>query len=168
MIETAAFREGEATDIAAFALVTERANAQRDGIHVPLAASDATLESVQVRMDRVKAHAFAAVVGERVVGYALSHPLIEGQDLNPLEDPDTEHLAMLMVDPDYWGKKIASNLLALTVERAQSHGKRRVTLWTRKDNNERTRSFYEHNGFVLSGAEKANDAGRRVHYEFVM
>lgn len=160
--ETIAFRPVEPGEIEDLALVMERANAQRDNVlPLPTLASSQSLEDVRVRVHRAEAYTHIAAHGRRIVGFALSHPLVDGEG----GAVDTDHLALLMIDPDYWGRRIASRLLDFTVQRARDRGMHSLTLWTRATDNARAQEVYVHKGFVLTGNQKVNGQGKQVQYQ---
>jgi ribosomal protein S18 acetylase RimI-like enzyme len=80
--------------------------------------------------------------------------LIQGR---PGTDPDTnkkvegrEHISLLMVRPDHWGKGIGSGLLDWIFEDMKSKGFKEISLWTETDN-QLSRPLYERKGFKLTG-----------------
>jgi GNAT superfamily N-acetyltransferase len=157
------FKVANSDEIYKLALVMERAKAKRDLLDAPTEPSKQTLEDVQTRLDRIGAKAHVAVYDGETVGFVLSHPLVELE--KTVENTDTQHLALLMVDPEHWGKRIASKLIDQTMEQARQSGKHYVTLWTNELDNERARAVYEHKGFKLTGAHKVGQEGKQVHYQ---
>jgi GNAT superfamily N-acetyltransferase len=114
-------------------------------------------------MSRIDARTQGAIYGRKIIGFAISHPLIDPENYS--EDTDTEHLSLLMIDPDYWGRRIASRLLDITVKHALDTGRSHLTLWTRERDNRRAQAVYEHKGFSLTGIPKTTKDGRQVHYQ---
>lgn len=163
--EQVAYRQADHSEIGALALVYERAIAGRDGSPLPIAVEDASpsFDEILSRMERIAAWTCVAACGEKIVGFALSHPLLDTKYADV--DSDTEHLSFLMVDPDYWGQRVGSRLLDITAEHARENAKRRVTLWTREPDNARARSVYEHKGFTLTGVHRTTENGPQVQYQ---
>ncbi len=161
-IEAIQYRQAAFSEAAALALTMERANAPRAGEPVPEVASGQALEDVDTRMKRIAARTYAAAYGERIIGFALSHPLIETGD--PHAYTDTQHLSFLMVDPDYWGRGIASNLIDLTADHARATRRGLLTLWTDEIDNDRARALYGRKGFILSGVRRTIEQRSQLQY----
>ncbi len=161
--ETLQFRNAQPQEIGAIALVIARANAQRDGEALPIVVNDGQLSELQDRMDKPNTWAYVAVEGDEVTGLALGYPRTD--EATPPESADTEYLSLLMVEPDSWGRGIASRLLDLVAERARLAGRSRLTLRTRAADNDHARSIYEHKGFASTGVTKESQYGRQVEYQ---
>lgn len=160
-VEAFVFREAKPADYYDVALVMARANAQRDGESVPSTLDDNnSLDDVLLRINRASAWTYVAACGEKVVGFTLCHAVMDPESLSP----DTEHLSLLMVDPDYWGMRVASQLLDLTVEHARDLNRLRVTLWT-QSSNARARAFYAHKRFIYGSIKRPSAAGWQVQYQ---
>jgi GNAT superfamily N-acetyltransferase len=161
--EAVEFRDAIPQEIGAMALVIARANAQRDGEPIPTGVDDAQILDLQERMSRPNAWTYVAVNEGGLVGVALGYP--RANEGAPSRTVDTEYLSLLMVEPDSWGKGIASRLLDLVAERARLAGRSYLTLRTRDESNGRARSVYEHKGFSLTGVTKDSQYGRQVEYQ---
>ena len=68
------------------------------------------------------------------------------------KDVDGEVMS-LYVDPSAWSRGVGSLLLAFGEERMAIDGASSAHLWTAKESGQ-SRSFYEHRGWVASGAEQ--------------
>ena len=100
-----------------------------------------------------------AVIGDEVVGFA---------GVQPTPDPNKDshrvgQLHGMFVRSDCWGQGIGRNLLRHAVETFARFGFREATLWT-EARNDRSRRFYEANGWWLDGATKTGSAGTYVRY----
>ena len=157
------FRHAAPQEVGAMALVLARANAQRDGSPLPVGIGDSQVLEMQERMDRANVWTYVAADGEEIAGFALGHPRTEEEQ--PATDTDTEHLSFLMIEPDYWGRHIASRLLDLVADRARIAGRSRLTLWTRHEDNTHARNVYEHKGFALTRLTRDSPYGQQVHYQ---
>lgn len=81
---------------------------------------------------------------------------------DPDEDPATVgELQTLYVDPDHWGLRYASALMAAVVDEMAAGGYRTATLWVLATN-ARARRRYEHLGWAADGATKLHDWGEFV------
>ena len=81
-------------------MILDQATAQRDHQKPPQVASETSLKDVSERIHRVSAQTFVAESLGNITGFAISHPLIDTDSLSP-SAVDTDHLALLMTDPDY-------------------------------------------------------------------
>lgn len=163
--ESFGFRQANPHELAELTIVMERANAGRDGNPLPtsMEGKSEAIEAMRARMNKIAAETYVATLGEKIVGFSMSHPLIDPEHTD--SDGDTQHLSLLMVDPDYWGERIASKLMDITVEHARNSGKRQLTLWTRKADNSRAQAVYGHKGFILTGVERLSEHGEQVQYQ---
>jgi GNAT superfamily N-acetyltransferase len=157
------FRKSKPSELNDMALVLDRAKAKRDSLPLPSKPSSQSIKDIQIRLDRIGASAQIAVINDNIVGFALFHPLVEAD--KTIKNTDTIHLALLMVDPEHWGKRIASKLIDLIANQAKRAGRRYITLWTNEHNNERARALYEHKGFQKTGKSKTGKEGQQVHYQ---
>lgn len=143
-IEQLQFRQPEKHEIGDLALVMDRANAQRDGRPLPGIDSDASYDALADRMRRVGAWTHVAVDNREYAGFVLTHPLI---------------------DPDYWGKRVASQLVDIVIERARENSRHSITLWTREADNERARIFYTRKGFMRNGLARGDGLDTQIQYQ---
>lgn len=162
-VEAIQIRDADPQEIGAIALLVARANAQRDGEPLPTATTDDQISDLEGRMDKPNTWAYVAVENDQVIGLALGYPHID-ENISPTT-ADTEYLSLLMIEPNSWGKGIASRLLELVIDRARVAGRSRLTLRTRDEDNDHARSVYEHKGFGLTGATKESQYGRQVEYQ---
>ncbi len=147
-------------------LVLMRANAQRDNEPLPVSVGESQMTRMRHRVADPNRWAYVAADGERVVGIGLGYA--GNGNTDPATSERAEYLSHLMVEPDYWGRRIASQLLDMAAERARQAGKEYLTLWTRDANNELARRIYEHKGYVPTGYERDSQYGRQVHYGHVL
>lgn len=162
MIKNLNLRLADTTDLESLATILNRANSKRDKLIVPSSHDNKTLKEVQDRMVRNSAWTLLAEIEDRIVGFILTHPLINKD--GTVQDSQTEHLSLIMVDPDYWGLGIAGALLKESFNHAKSNGKTKISLWTRKQDNDRARNLYERYDFLLSGVERKSEYGEQVQY----
>ena len=134
------------------ALLIARANAQRDHSSLPNKASSDQISGLKHRLDKPNTWVYIAIDQKRIAGLALGHSIGVG----------TQYLSLLMVEPDYWGKGIASKLINLIVD--GSTGKEQLTLWTRIDDNDHARAVYEHKGFMPTGQTRLSKYGEQMEY----
>ena len=140
-------RQGRISDIGAMALVLERANAQKNGDKLQEGIIDPeTYIRIQQRLEKPHSWSYVSIHADKVVGFVIGHPSVEDETL--IADPKAEHLALLMTDPDFWGRGIATELLNVATQHAREIGNERMVLWTAQSNT-RARSLYEQNGFKL-------------------
>jgi GNAT superfamily N-acetyltransferase len=157
------FRYANQSEAEELALVFERATAGRDEMFLPTEIEDTQdVGYVEERMNRIEAITRVATWGQNIIGFAISHPLIETESSS--DDIDTEHLSLLMIDPDYWGRRVASVLLNMTIDHARDIGRSHLTLWTRAEDNDRAQGVYKHKGFSPTGVFKDTDHGTQFHY----
>lgn len=160
--ETITFRQALPQEAGAIALVLSRANAQRDEEPLPPSVTASEVVHMRQRMAVSGTWTYVAADGERLAGFALGFP---GDGTGEVgTEAAAEYLSLLMVEPEYWGRRIASRLLDLAAERARAAGRSRLTLWTRDLDNEHARGAYEHKGFRLTGLARGSHYGRQVHY----
>lgn len=159
------FRQADPSEVEEITLVQERANAARDGNPLPTAieSDGQAIGAMKARMNRIEAQVNVATLGEKIVGFSLTHLLVDSE--HSISNSDTQHLSLLMVDPDYWGRRVASRLLDIAAEQARNSGRRHLTLWTRVANNSRARTVYAHKGFILTGIERTSEYGDQVQYQ---
>ncbi len=146
------YRPAAQGDTQEMAVLAERARAERSQQPLPLAVTDKLeLARISERIQRPGAWTHLAYDGQRLVGFVAGDPTLT-------EDRDafiegSEHLGMLMVDPEYWGRGIGEQLLDWAAEHNRAKGMQHIELWTPKDN-VRARALYERKGYYLTGAEK--------------
>ena len=153
-------------DARAMALVMERANELRDGKPLSSEVSDAVLEDITERMSRHGVWVYVAVHQKNVVGLMLGYPYSQGEDM--LIDPLRDYLSLLMVDPEYWGKGIASKLLDIAADNARKTGKQQLMLWTRKEDNDHARSVYEHKGYIATGRTRISKYRDELQVQYAL
>jgi GNAT superfamily N-acetyltransferase len=146
------YRSAAQGDTKEMAVLVERARAKRDQQPLPLVVTD-KLEFARIseRIRRPGAWTHLAYDGSRLVGFVAGDPtLTKGRDAFI---QGSEHLGLLMVDPEYWGRGIGGQLLDWAAEYNRGKSKKHIELWTQKDN-VRARALYERKGYYLTGAEK--------------
>lgn len=146
-------------DVAAVSQVRARTwRAAYDGI-VPAAFLDAfepTPELIARDEERFlgrgnQVHSFVAVIDEILVGFVVAGP---DRDLGP---PAGEVWAVY-VDPPYWGRGIGNQLLDIALRALREARRDPIALWVLEENRP-ARAFYEHAGFVPTGARRHIDLG---------
>lgn len=147
----------ETQQIEELAFITGRANAARDGEPLPEQAEIAQVDDLQRRLNKPNAWTELALYGKATVGFALGYP--------EEDQPNTEYLSMLMVDPDHWGKGAGIGLLDQLVDRARDAGRERITLKTRAADNERAQRLYTKYGFTVTGPLIESVWGDQEKYE---
>jgi GNAT superfamily N-acetyltransferase len=163
-LKSGEFRQASIDDIDELAVVFARAIAQRDELSAPDRAEiNNAREDVKLRMGRVAAWTCAATRDDKIVGFALSHPVLSIE--NPGQHANTEHLSLLMVDPEHWEGGVGSSLIDRTVDHAREFGRSNLTLWTRLDNNSRTQEIYTHKGFTATGTLRETESGLQIQYQ---
>jgi len=79
--------------------------------------------------------------------------------------PGSAHLWQLFVRPPWWGKGVATALLAAAVSAAAAEGYGRMRFFTPRDQ-ARARAFYEREGFAYTGWEAFEEAIGLVLVEY--
>ncbi len=162
--ESLAFREAQPDDFPAIALLIERANAQRDRQPLPETLTDASVvESLVAKSNKTGAWTDVALLEGKIAGISLGYPTSETTDLSGVY-PSAEYISLLMVEPEHWGKRIASLLLDRAAERARHGNKHQLVLLTRETDNGHARQFYEHKGYTQTGNTRPSKYGRQVLY----
>ncbi len=87
--------------------------------------------------------------GGHVVGFVHCGPAEEGVG---------GEVFALYVRPDYWGTGVAQMLSRHAIERLHAEGYEQNVLWT-LGGAKRARSFYDHNGWALTGRTTERDFG---------
>ena len=161
--EAIQIRDAHPQEVGAIALLIARANAKRDGEPLPTVVEDSQLSDLEERMARPNVWAYVAINEDTVAGFALGYPRTD-ENTSP-STADTEYISLLMIEPNFWGHRIASRLLDLVAKRARQAGRSRLTLRTRDAANQHARTVYEHKGFMLTGVEKESPYGWQVEYQ---
>ena len=110
----------------------------------PDARSDTEIARVRARLAEPTTWAMLAEDGGLVAGHAGYVPQPGA--------PGSAHLWQLFVRPPWWGKGVASALLAAALEAAAAEGYGRMRFFTPREQ-ARARAFYEREGFVHTGWE---------------
>ena len=165
-MESITLREASLPDIGGMTLVLMRANAQRDNEPLPMSAGEAQMARMHARVADPGRWAYVAADGERVVGIGLGYP--GNGETDPATEERAAYLSHLMVDPEYWGRRIAGRLLDIVAERARQAGKDHLTLWTREKDNAHARGMYEHKGYILTDFTRESQYGDQVHYKLAL
>jgi ribosomal protein S18 acetylase RimI-like enzyme len=156
-------RTGTLADLGALALVMERAYAARDNLELPTTANQAGLNEVRTNLTTPSSWNYIASISTEIVGYTIGFPASEAAIT--VADPETEYLSQLMVDPDFWGRGIATRLLDRVEARARQVGKRHVILWTRQANNSRSQALYERRQYHRTEETKDGYYGPQYQYQ---
>ena len=124
----------------------------------PDARSDTEIARVRARLLEPSTWAVLAVEdGGLVAGHAAYVPQPGA--------PGSAHLWQLFVRPPWWGKGVASALLADALEAAAAEGYGRMRFFTPREQ-ARARAFYEREGFVHTGWEAFEEALGLVLVEY--
>ena len=157
------FRPGTLADLGSFAIVMDRAYAGRDNLELPSVANEDSIKELLQDMDEPGVWSSIAHDACSPCGFVLSFPATEPVDT--VAGHSTEYLSLLMVDPEYWGRGIAGQLLGEAELRAYRGDKQYMTLWTRQANNQRSQTLYERRSYVLTGETKEDSHyGAQVQY----
>ncbi|WP_457205462.1 N-acetyltransferase family protein [Nocardioides sp. P5_C9_2] len=107
-----------------------------------------------VRDSRV---ALLATYGDRPAGMLVAEPYAE----NAVEDPTCGHVAMVFVDPAYWGSGIGGTLVRALQAPPEGTEWTRLSVWTRATNR-RSLRLYGTCGFVDSGDRAILHEGEEI------
>jgi len=104
-----------------------------------------------------------ATLDGKIVGFITGEPTINLDTKERIEG--VEHLKTLIVDPEFWGKKIGGSLVSDAIEFTKKKGRKQIELWTH-ETNLRAQRLYEGKGFKLTGERKKADNTNEliVHY----
>ena len=140
-----AFRPATQRDIKEMSVLSDRARAKRDQQPHSSTTTD-NLEPARIseRIRRPGAWTYLAYDGSRLVGFDAGDPTSTEERDAFVEG--SEHLGMLMVDPEYWGRGIGGQLLDWVAEHTRGKDAKHIELWTQKDN-VRARTLYERKGY---------------------
>jgi GNAT superfamily N-acetyltransferase len=108
----------------------------------------------KVREGRV---ALLATYGDRPAGMLVAEPYVE----EGVEDPSCGHVAMVFVDPGYWGSGIGGALVRALQAPPAGTGWTRLSVWTRATNR-RSLRLYGTCGFVDSGDRASLHEGAEI------
>ncbi|HSH56109.1 MAG TPA: GNAT family N-acetyltransferase [Candidatus Limnocylindrales bacterium] len=165
--ESIRYRPALEADLGAMALVMERANAFRDGQPLPTCIeNESVVDDLRTRMHKEGAWTNVAADHDRIAGFMSGYPYSEGE--NAPVDRTKEYLSLLMIEPDYWGRGIASRLLDIAASRARQAEKQQLLLWTRANENARARSVYEHKGYVATGRTRVSQHGYGLQVQYAV
>jgi GNAT superfamily N-acetyltransferase len=138
---------GNAAEAAeAAALVWARATARRDA-QEQRDTSD-TLPGIHRRLAIDGAAMLLAHHGGDVVGFAITAP-----------QASTLEVFYLAVDPDAWGRGVATRLLRAVDDHARTSGHSTLELWVIAAN-ERAIATYEHAGWTRTGEQQVSAGGK--------
>lgn len=162
--ESITLRELQLVDCKSVALLIERANAQRDDQSLPdHLETESTVDNLKAKIEKTGTWADVACVDGDIGGIILGYPASEATDLPP-EYLEATYISLLMVEPDHWGKGIASVLLNEAASRTQKNRNQQLLLLTRKANNLHARSIYEHKGYKQTGHTRRSKYGQQLLY----
>jgi GNAT superfamily N-acetyltransferase len=95
-----------------------------------------------------------------LVGTALTEPARADDGAGP-PIPGLEHVSLVMVRPDRWGRGVGQQLVAAVLDLAGRRGAGAVQLWVHADN-PRGAALYRRAGFRPSGREQVDEHGERL------
>lgn len=157
------YRPGLISDLGSMALLMDRADAQRFDEPLPESQySQATLGRIHERLTKPHAWSYVATFSGRMGGFVIGHP--SSEEVTLPSDPAVEHIALLMIEPDVWRRRVGTTLLDLSSKHAKLIGKSGLVLWTGKAN-DRAQRFYEHYGYYQTNVTRTSQySGRLVQY----
>lgn len=151
-------------DTPSVALLIERANAQRDNLPLPEVLTDLkSVQKIQHKIHLPGAWAVRANFDSRLAGICIGYPVSQARDL-PVQYAGGEYISLLMVEPAFWGRRVASTLIDYVAELARQKNSHELLLLTREAQNDHARTIYEHKGFVLTGDTRPSKYGTQVLY----
>ncbi|KRF36261.1 GNAT family N-acetyltransferase [Nocardioides sp. Soil805] len=101
--------------------------------------------------------ALLATYGARPAGMVVAEPYAEGG----VEDPACGHVAMVFVDPRYWGSGIGGALVRALQATPEGTAWTRLSVWTRATNRRALR-LYGSCGFVDTGDRASLHEGEEI------
>lgn len=101
--------------------------------------------------------ALLATYGERPAGMVVAEPYAEGG----VVDPACGHVAMVFVEPGYWGSGIGGRLLRALQSPPAGTAWTRLSVWTRTTNRRALR-LYDSCGFVDTGDRSSLHEGEEI------
>lgn len=102
--------------------------------------------------------ALLATYGVKPAGMIVAEPYLEGGVL----DPTCGHIAMVFVDPGYWGSGIGGALVRALQAPPEGQLWTRLSVWTRGDNRRALR-LYDTCGFVDTGERASLHEGDQIN-----
>ena len=156
-------RSGTDADIDAAAEIWQAAHQARLGVIPDGARKDRAISVLASRLALPDARFLLAERDGRVVGVLLACQARENDGAGePV--PGLLHISYVATHPEFWGRGIASQLLAGIASKARAMHNDALQLWV-VTNNDRARALYERCGFVFTGREKIDDYGEPIaHY----
>lgn len=119
--------------------------------------------STPVRRERLEARlrdsgvALLASYGDRPAGMAVAATFVD----DGVEDPTCGHVAMVLVDPAYWGCGIGGALVRALQAPPEGTQWARLSVWTRTDNRRALR-LYDSGGFTDTGERSTLHDGEQI------
>ena len=161
-----ATKPGTSEDVPAMVLIEDQAIAAREGQPLPsepLAPQE--VERLRDEIQKPESWSRVAYFGDTMAGFVFGRP---GKDPDTNSGvPGREHISLLMIHPDFWGKGLAGGLLDWSFGEAQQRGAKEISLWTETDN-KRSRALYERKGFLHTGKTRVDpdplNPHPQVHY----
>lgn len=143
-----------ATGVMESAKIWARAKAHRDQ-DPEVASAEETLPGIRRRLALENASLFLARQDKRALGFALVAPRAH-----------TLEVFYLAVDPDAWGRDIASQLLQAVEAHARAVRRRTLELWV-IDDNERATGVYEKMGWLRTQRTQLDATSGRTERRFL-
>ena len=154
---------GTMTDIDAMSIVLQRAHSFRDSEPANPVLNDVeSLVELQERINYPGAWSFLAFDNSRLAGFVLGHSSSVEKTVTP--DKDTDFLALLMTDPDYWGVGIGSTLLDTAADSARANGKKHLVLCAEADNLRAIRLYTRKNYYLTEGFRQISKRQKPLRY----
>jgi len=156
-------RTGTDTDVDAAAEIWQAAHHARLGFAPDGARKDRAMAVLVARLALPDARFLIAERDGSAIGMLLACQARENDGAG-LQMPGLLHISYVATHPDYWGRGVASQLLADIASKARAMHNDALQLWV-VTNNARARALYERCGFAFTGREKIDDYGEPiVHY----
>ena len=101
--------------------------------------------------------ALLATYGLKHAGMIVAEPYLEDDNIDPM----CGHIAMVFVDPAYWGSGIGGSLIRALQAPPEGQAWTRLSVWTRNDNRRALR-LYDSCGFIDTGEQSSLHEGDRI------
>lgn len=156
-------RRGGTEDLPVTAELWDRANLAYGRTLAIEHQGNVIVESICRRITNDNADLLIAEVGGKLAGMLLGSPSRENRGDGPII-AGWAHVSWVAVDPAYWGRGIATQLMEDLLERLREKKFRHVQLWTHQDN-VRAQRVYERLGFTATGQQMTDSVGALIlHY----
>jgi ribosomal protein S18 acetylase RimI-like enzyme len=156
-------RRGRVEDLPLTADLWNRANAAYGRTLAVEHQGDVARERIAKRITDDDAYLMIAEVDGNLAGMLLGTALREKHGEGPII-AGWANIGWVAVDPAYWGRGIATELMEDLLQRLREKGFAHVQLWTHQDN-VRAQRVYERLGFMATGQQMRDSSGALIlHY----